>query len=147
MSAVVILIGALMAYFSYGIAERQAAFRRKKSPLSTAIVMFVIVGFGGAAAIRGWANAAGRPVVRTVLGTVFIVLLSSGLFFLKVKNLRTYACLEIVFAATVAAQTMYGLRDEIDGLQALGLLTASYLLIRGLDNFKKDLDERRAKPS
>ena len=50
--------------------------------------------------------------------------------------------LEIAFALAVAAQTMYGLKEEIEPPQILGCLSSLYFLIRGLDNFKKDFDTR-----
>jgi len=65
------------------------------------------------------------------------------LFTLKIKYLRGYSVLEVIFALTVTYQTMSSTADLITPTQALGLLTSVYLLIRGIDNFRKDLDERK----
>ncbi len=85
------------------------------------------------------------PVARVVLGTFLIVLLSGILFVVKLRWLRAYAVLELLFAVSVTGGTMYTLGDEIQPVQVLVLPASAYLLIRGLDNFKKDLDERKRK--
>lgn len=42
-------------------------------------------------------------------------------------------------------QTMSRTNDMITPVQALGLMASVYLVIRGFDNYKKDLDERKKK--
>lgn len=85
-----------------------------------------------------------RDVTRVGGGTILVSSVAGGLFFLKVSYLRIYSLLEIGFALTLSARTMWNLGDEIDPMEALGIMTAAYLVIRGLDNFKKDLDARRS---
>ena len=65
------------------------------------------------------------------------------MFLLKVQGPRYYALLEIGFGIAFSASTLYKLQDQIRTADAAVLGTAIYLLIRGFDNFKKDLDERR----
>jgi hypothetical protein len=62
-----------------------------------------------------------------------------------VKYLRGYAVLEVLFALFMTYQTMSRTNDMITPVQALGLMASVYLLIRGFDNYKKDLDERNKK--
>ena len=83
------------------------------------------------------------PIVRMVFGTIFVILMAALLFALKVVRLRIYALLEIAFGVTATGQTTYGLKDVISPIQLLTILTSAYLLIRGLDNFKKDSDARK----
>lgn len=85
-----------------------------------------------------------RNVTRVGGGTILVSSVAGGLFFLKVNYLRIYSLLEISFALTLSARTMWRLGDEIDPMEALEIMTAAYLIIRGLDNFKKDLDTRRS---
>ena len=79
---------------------------------------------------------------RVIVGTVVVMVLSCLLFIMKVKALRWYALVELIFALTVSATTLYSLNDVESPLRLVGIGTAIYLIIRGLDNFKKDLDER-----
>jgi hypothetical protein len=74
------------------------------------------------------------PVVRVLVGTLFIAAIASILFFVKLTWVQAYAVLEIGFALAVAAQTMYSLTDTINPVQSLGILTSAYLMIWGLDN-------------
>jgi hypothetical protein len=57
--------------------------------------------------------------------------------------LRGYAILEMAFALGFAFRTVSGLFVEEPELQVLAVLTSAYLMIRAMDNFRKDLDERR----
>jgi hypothetical protein len=84
-----------------------------------------------------------RNVTRVGGGTVLVSSVAGALFYLKVNYLRIYSLFEISFALTLSARTMWRLGDEIDAMEALEIMTAAYLVIRGLDNFKKDLDARR----
>ncbi len=85
-----------------------------------------------------------RPeTLRTYVGTSFVIAVACGLFALKVLALRIYALIEIVFAIAICLQTMSGMTDVISHVQAFGIATSAYLLVRGLDNFKKGLDERK----
>jgi hypothetical protein len=90
-----------------------------------------------------WAHGADEVLVRTVFGTLVVVALASGLFFMKVTNLRAYASLELLFAAGMATKTMHDLKPQMQPSEMLTLGTSAYLIIRGLDNFKKDIDERK----
>jgi hypothetical protein len=85
-----------------------------------------------------------RTLTRVGGGTILVSSVAGALFFVKVNYLRIYSLLEISFALTLAARTIWRLGDEIDALEGLEIMTAAYLVIRGLDNFKKDLDARRA---
>ena len=80
---------------------------------------------------------------RVAVGMVLVAGLSAGMFWVKIRGLRVYAVVEIGFALCVAGQTLYGLGDFIEPVQSLSLLASVYLLIRGMDNFKKDLDSRK----
>jgi hypothetical protein len=86
-----------------------------------------------------------RPLARVLFGTFWVVVLSSGLFTLKVRALRYYAILEGGFAITVCVSSLLSMKDDIQIGQALALLTSAYLVIRAADNFRKDLEERNAK--
>jgi hypothetical protein len=46
-----------------------------------------------------WAHGADEVLVRTVFGTLVVTAIASGLFFMKVTNLRAYASLEPLFTA------------------------------------------------
>jgi len=104
-------------------------------------ISVVVMGLGTWGAIA--VHDLGRPIARTVLGSVLLLFLSSLLFWLKVTALRIYAYLEMAFALVVSAQSMYSLGDVVEPIRLFGLLTAIYFMVRGMDNFKKDLDERR----
>jgi len=58
----------------------------------------------------------------------------------KSRWLRTYASLEICFAVLVVSSTMAKLGDEIAPLELLQIGAGGYLIVRGLDNFKKRSD-------
>ena len=101
---------------------------------------------------QGWTLADRLPTAlpRTVLGTALIVGLGSGLFVLKIRRLRVYAIVEITFAILLSAGTMYRMTDRVAPFELAALMAAVYVLIRGMDNLKKDLDTRsaeKAKPS
>jgi hypothetical protein len=81
--------------------------------------------------------------INMIAGTVVIVMMAIVFFILKNKLLRLYAVAEITFSLGVAIRTMSELGAEITGFQSLTIFSAVYLLIRGMDNFKKDLDERK----
>jgi hypothetical protein len=81
---------------------------------------------------------------RSICGTIVILIVSAILFRVKVTDLRTYAILECAFAMTACFMTMKGMADQVQPVQLLALATSAYLVIRGMDNFKKDLDERKA---
>ena len=90
-----------------------------------------------------WARTAEPAFVRTLFGTLFVLALARGLFFVKVHHLRTYACMEILFATGMAAKTMHDMKAEIPPVDMLTIGTSAYLVIRGMDNYKKDLDTRK----
>jgi hypothetical protein len=98
------------------------------------------------ALLKGWAFADQVPrlLVRTTLGTVLIVGLASALFVLKTHRLRTYAAIEILFAVVLSIGTTYRMGDDVAPFDLAALVAAVYVLIRGMDNFKKDRDERAA---
>ena len=83
-----------------------------------------------------------RPLARMALGTVIIWMLSALLFFLKVKWLRVYALMELAFATVFCAGSLLNAGDRVSPVQTLGLFAGVYVIIRGLDNFKKDRDAR-----
>jgi hypothetical protein len=84
----------------------------------------------------------GPMVARIMFGTMFILILSIGLFTLKIKALISYACVEIGVSLAAAAYTMSTLKDVIEPLQAVVLLTASYFMVRGLDNLRAGFQRR-----
>jgi hypothetical protein len=86
-----------------------------------------------------------HPAARIWIGTFVVLLLSLLLFVAKIKLLRYYAILEGIFAVGVCVQTLSTMRDQIQPAQSFALLTSAYLIIRAMDNFKKDWDARRAK--
>lgn len=83
--------------------------------------------------------------VRVFGGTAAVFLLAAWLFRLKIRRLRWYALLEISFGLVATEQAITRLADRIQPVDVLTLLTSAYLLIRGMDNFKKDMEERKKK--
>jgi len=89
-------------------------------------------------------QAAPPAATRTIVGLVMILALAGVLFWLKVKLPIFYGSVEILAAAVLAASTMYfELQDDIAAYQALKLLTAAYLFVRGFDNLRTGLKARR----
>src|SRR4051794_24984564 len=66
-----------------------------------------------------------RNVTRVGGGTVLVSSVAGALFFVKVNYLRVYSLLEISFALTLAARTMWRLGDEIDPMEMLEIMTAA----------------------
>jgi len=83
--------------------------------------------------------------VRTVFGTLGAIIMAGSLFTMKVRELRTYALVELAFAVILAATTLFRLKNSILFEELLTIGAAIYVMIRGMDNFKKDFDERNAK--
>ena len=63
----------------------------------------------------------------------------------KVRALRVYAIIEAAFAFLVCTSTLSSMKDRVDLAQTGTLGASAYLFIRAADNFKKDLDERKAR--
>jgi hypothetical protein len=80
-------------------------------------------------------------VLRTTLGTVCVIILAALLFALKLKNLATYALLELMVAITIAARTMNGLADSISPLDLTLILASAYVMIRSFDNLRSVVRE------
>jgi hypothetical protein len=108
-------------------------------PLVGTGIMFAVLHFGKSALSRS-----PREYLRVGVGTVVVFLFSSLLFQLKVRKLRTYAYLEVIFALAVCAQTLKTMGDTIQPIQMFGLMTSSYLIIRGFDNLRKAREARLA---
>jgi hypothetical protein len=66
------------------------------------------------------------------------------LFALKLYFLRAYAAFEVIFAVAMSAASMYRMKDQVEYIDLLGMMASCYLIIRGLDNFKKGMDEHKA---
>jgi hypothetical protein len=115
--------------------------------LAALACMFFFVSLGQRVAIEFQASPETAVVSHALIGTPVILLLGALLFFIKVRSLRWYAVLELVFAIVVAAQTIAGFDEQISPTQLLGFMAGAYLVIRGLDNFKKDWDARKASAS
>lgn len=79
---------------------------------------------------------------RVILGTISVVVFSSVLFLLKVEGLKYYSILEILFAIAFCASTLYSLNDVESPFRLIGVGSAVYLIIRGLDNYRRYLIER-----
>jgi hypothetical protein len=105
-----------------------------------------LAGFPVFAMLWVWSMKADRPVFRTVFGTFLIFYTACGLSLLKGANLLVYACVEIAFSLSIAAQTMYNLMDEIAPIQLLSIVAAMYLFVRGLDDVDKYFADRKGKP-
>jgi hypothetical protein len=93
--------------------------------------------------VADWLQFQTGSLSRIVLGTGLVITLAVVLFIVKIIRLRFYAVIEILFAIFGTVHTMSKLKDVIEPVELLTIFTAVYLLIRGLDNFKKDLDERK----
>lgn len=88
------------------------------------------------------------PKTRVMLGMILVCLLSILLFVLKVKALKLYATVESAFALIVCYKTLDSMADVVQPVQLLGLFTSAYLIIRGLDNFRKGLEAgKQQRPS
>jgi len=83
--------------------------------------------------------------VHSVGGLIAIVLIAIQLFRIKLASLRLYAILEVAFGLISAQQTVGKLKDTISPVEALTLFASAYLLIKGMDDYKKDRDERKKK--
>lgn len=66
--------------------------------------------------------------------------LAAGLFTIRIHRLRSYAVIEIAFGLATCWDTIARSGNYIDPLK---LGTSVYLMIRGLDNMRKDIDERK----
>ena len=64
------------------------------------------------------------------------------MFVVKINALRSYAVIELLFAIAVLVHTIGSITKDADTAQTLALLAGVYLLIRGMDNYKKDRDAR-----
>jgi len=104
-----------------------------------------LAGFGLFYFVKGRLEGLPHAAQRIIGGGVFVVTVAGLLFSLKVKGLRYYALLEMAFALASSIATLYKMQDQIQLADAAVLGTAIYLLIRGLDNFKKDVDDRKQK--
>jgi len=102
-------------------------------------VPFFTAGFV-ALAFEEYAGQVPTPFLRVVLGTMFVSALAAALFVVKGRWLRVYAAMEIAFALLVVGHTMRLLGDQIAPIETVQLVTGGYLIVRGLDNFKKGLD-------
>jgi hypothetical protein len=93
--------------------------------------------------LKGLLDNAERPLIRVLAGTIFILVVSGLLFGVKLYRLRVYAALEFCFAVAVTAQTLWSMKDVVKPVEMLSLVTAAYLMIRSMDNFKNGHDEAR----
>jgi hypothetical protein len=73
----------------------------------------------------------------TFVGTLLLAVFGYFLFVIKVKNLLFYAYLEITFALTSCYITV----QTISTNRATVTIAALYLVVRGLDNRKKAIEE------
>lgn len=84
--------------------------------------------------------------VRSLFGMVLVGIAAFILFRMKVAWLRGYAVIEMLFASVFSARTLFLLTDQINPVESLTVMAGIYLMVRGMDNFKKDLDERKKLP-
>jgi hypothetical protein len=79
------------------------------------------------------------------MGSAVLMMVTVALvmFTVKVHALRVYAVIELLFAIAVLVQAIGAISKDADTAQTLTLIAGVYLLIRGMDNFKKDMDARR----
>jgi hypothetical protein len=83
-------------------------------------------------------------VVRICGCLLIIIAISVGAFYSKMKYLRAYAIGEVLFGVIAAGLTMYSLSNDISIAQVPIFFTSAFLLVRGLENFTKDRDARKA---
>jgi hypothetical protein len=81
---------------------------------------------------------------RVFLGLYMSVGVALALFRVRSLNLRVYAILEIAFALAGTGHILYTMKDEgPTDSEILGAMAGAYVLIRGIDNFTRDLEVRR----
>jgi hypothetical protein len=115
------------------------------TPTSSMTVNFIAIGLllsaGAASIIHRMLTSASPAVSRTIVGAVLITTISIVFFLLKLNKLIIYAAIEISFSLCIAGQTAFSFNDRIPydalGGDALKMLSAIYLMIRGLDNLWK----------
>src|ERR1017187_10168004 len=122
--------------------DRLVRIRRAEDSWGCIVLVLPLIGAGIFWTVRDRLLAMPATFQRVVCGSVFILTIAGLLFLLRMKALRSYAVMEISFGLAFSAATLYRMKDQIEVVEATVLGTAIYLLIRGLDNFKKDLDER-----
>jgi len=99
---------------------------------------FILGGFRPLGVIFDMPNG----IVRTGLGTIVVAVVGGAFFFLKVSALRVYSFIELLFAAGLTIFTLDRLHNTATPFEVLSLMSSVYLFIRGMDNLKKDVDER-----
>jgi len=82
-------------------------------------------------------------VPKVIAGTLCVLLGAGILFVFKIRTLRLYAALELIFAVSITIKTIAGLKDAVVPTELLTLLVSAYLVIRGLDNMHKALESRK----
>lgn len=80
-------------------------------------------------------------MTRAIVGAWLILLISSFLFYLKVRHLWVYVSIEILLALFAAGQTAHDFSNNIPAkdlpLDAVKMFGAVCVLIRGMDNWWK----------
>lgn len=144
----VLLILATTATCSITIFATIAHFlskRMKKDVLTTPLGLVLMMTCYGSAFYATYELSVGAlPLsfpLRSAAGAALVCAAGIGMYVLKTQHLMVYSILELIFATAVAAHTINGLSDNVAPIQMLGLLTAAYLVIRGIDNFKKGWEE------
>lgn len=79
----------------------------------------------------------GGSVLSAFAGTVLVLLLGTGLFFLKKYYLKTYALAEIGFALSLVCTTIRRTPSIDDTAGLLAVFAAAYLVVRGLTNYEE----------
>lgn len=83
------------------------------------------------------------PFVRISCAVLMLFTVALIMFLVKIHALRSYAVIELLFAIGVLVHSIESIKDDADTTQTLALLAGVYLLIRGMDNYRKDLDARK----
>src|SRR4051812_34396339 len=88
--AVAVLTAAAVSiggYFAVKAAPYVPRGKRGTAGSRAAVIFFLLAG-GGIGLVQKWANSAGHPEIRMVLGTIFIAFVAAALFSLKLKYAR-----------------------------------------------------------
>jgi hypothetical protein len=77
-----------------------------------------------------------------VLGTGILASVGWALFWLKVNALHFYARAEIAFALASSYAAISKIDKQMDLASVLAIAASAYLIVRGLDNRKKAMEEK-----
>jgi heme A synthase len=124
---------------------RRSREHEKLETFGCALVVLFFLALAVFYAVRDRLSAMTPASQRVLCGIAFIVTVATILFLLKIKTPRCYAALEIAFALTYSGVALYKLKDQIELIDVTVLGSATYLVIRGLDNYRKGQGEANKK--